>query len=64
MNPLDFYKLSTAPVEKIAEALKTDLVREGKIEESRLLYFLAGMFKMLMESRSLKVPVDLNENLT
>lgn len=62
MNPSKFYALSRAPVEKIAEGLKDELVRDGTIDQPRLLLFLARMLKMMMESGQMKVQVDLEKD--
>jgi hypothetical protein len=62
MNPTKFYALSRAPVEKIAEALKDEIIRDGIIDQSRLLLFLGGLLKMMMESGQMKVQMDLEKN--
>lgn len=62
MNPVKFYTLSRAPIEKIAEALKDEIIRDGAIDQPRLLLFLAGMLKMMMESGQMKVQMDLEKD--
>lgn len=61
MNPTKLYILSRAPVEKIAEALKDEIIRDGVIDQPRLLLFLGGLLKMVMESGQMKVQMDLEK---
>lgn len=62
MSPTKFYALSRQPVEKIAAALKQELLPDGRLDKEKLVFMLAGMLKMMMESGQMKVQMDLEKD--